>query len=60
MANTFSVAISYKNALGWIDYDADAKKAQAAFHHDGDADGLGRHNDDGRNTVGQNMLDEDF
>ena len=27
MANTFSVAISYKNALGWIGYDADARKA---------------------------------
>lgn len=28
MAITFSVAISYNNALGWIDYDADAHKAE--------------------------------
>lgn len=27
MANTYSVAISYKNDLGWIDYDEEAKKA---------------------------------
>ncbi|MDD6133120.1 MAG: hypothetical protein PUB49_00205 [Selenomonadaceae bacterium] len=28
MAITFSVAISYNNTLGWIDYDADAHKAE--------------------------------
>lgn len=28
MAITFSVAISYNNTLGWIDYDADARKAE--------------------------------
>ena len=27
MAITYSVAISYKNDLGWIDYDETAKKA---------------------------------
>ena len=27
MANTFSVAISYENALGWIDFDAASHKA---------------------------------
>ncbi len=26
MENTFSVAITYKDVLGWIDYDAAAKK----------------------------------
>lgn len=36
MAITFSVAISYNNALGWIDYDADARKAEV---HLGDAKG---------------------
>ena len=28
MSTTFSVAISYNNALGWIDYDAAARKAE--------------------------------
>ena len=28
MENTFSVAITYKDVLGWIDYDAAAKKIQ--------------------------------
>lgn len=36
MSITFSVAISYNNALGWIDYDADACKAEV---HLGDAKG---------------------
>ena len=36
MATTFSVAISYNNALGWIDYDADARKAEV---HLSDAQG---------------------
>ena len=36
MATTFSVAISYNNALGWIDYDADARKAEV---HLADAEG---------------------
>jgi len=28
MENTFSVAITYKDVFGWIDYDAAAKKIQ--------------------------------
>ena len=36
MTNTFSVAISYKNTLGWIDYDASARKAEV---HLGDDEG---------------------
>ncbi|SFT67678.1 hypothetical protein SAMN02910356_01608 [Selenomonas sp. GACV-9] len=34
MATTFSVAISYNNALGWIDYDADARKAEVHLSDD--------------------------
>lgn len=39
MTNTFSVAISYKNTLGWIDYDASARKAEV---HLGDDEGKKR------------------
>ena len=28
MENKFSVAISYQGAIGWIDYDGEAKKAE--------------------------------
>ena len=34
MAITYSVAISYKNDLGWIDYDADAKKITVNLAND--------------------------